>query len=141
MADLKPLIRVRKHGVEQRQKVLSELYRKAEQLAQEKRDLLTRLDEEQAHLEEMDVQMLSYFGPYSDAVHERVEEIDKAAKTLDARIEIARDDIRRAFADLKKVEITQERREEEEEKARNQKESKELDDIGVDRFLRNQEEE
>jgi flagellar FliJ protein len=141
MADLKPLIRVRKHGVEQRQKVLSELYRKAEALAQEKRDLLTRLDEEQAHLEEMDVQMLSYFGPYSDAVHERVEEIDKAAKTLDARIEIARDDIGRAFAELKKVEITQERREDEEEKARNDKESKELDDIAIEGYRRKQEEE
>jgi flagellar FliJ protein len=141
MADLKPLIRVRKHGIDQRQKALSDLYRKAEALANEKATLLENLDNEQARLVEMDVQMLSYFGPYSDAVHERVEEIDKAAKTLEARIEIAREDIRRAFAELKKVEITQERREEKEEKERNDKEAKELDDIAIEGFRRKVEEE
>lgn len=140
MADLKPLIRVRRHGVEQRQKVLSDLYRKAEQLAQEKKNLLDRLDEEQKHLAEMDVSMLSYFGPYSDAVHERVGEIDKAAKTLEARIEIAREDVRRAYAELKKIEITQERREQEEERALNKKEAMELDEIAIEGFRRKQDE-
>jgi flagellar export protein FliJ len=140
MANLKSLIRVRRHTVEQKQKALSDLYRKAEQLAQEKTALLDRLEEERASLQSMDVQMLSYFGPYSEAVKLRVLEIDKAAATLEARIEIARDDIRRAFSELKKVEITQERREDKQEAALNKKESQELDEIAIEGFRRKQEE-
>lgn len=136
MANLKSLIRVRKHTVDQKQKALSDLYRKAEELAEEKNNLLNKLEEERSHLQEMDVQMMSYFGPYSEAVKERVLAIDKAAKTLEARIEIARDDIRRAFTELKKVEITQERREEKEDAALNKKESQELDDIAIEGFRR-----
>jgi flagellar FliJ protein len=139
MANLKSLIRVRKHTVDQKQKALSDLYRKAEELSEEKNNLLNKLEEERSHLQEMDVQMLSYFGPYSEAVKERVLAIDKAAKTLEARIEIARDDIRRAFTELKKVEITQERREEKEDAALNKKESQELDDIAIEGFRRKQE--
>jgi flagellar protein FliJ len=141
MANLKPLIRVRKHAVDQKQKVLSDLYRKAEQLAAEKKNLLDKLDEEQARLADMDVQMLSYFGPYSDAVHERAEEIDRAMKLLETRIELAREDVRRAFTEMKKIEITQERREEREEAERNRKETQTLDDIAIEGFRRKQEEE
>ena len=56
------------------------------------------------------------------------------------RIEVARDDMRRAFAELKKIEITQERREDEEEKAINKKESAELDEIAIEGFRRKQDE-
>ena len=46
--------------------------------------------------------------------------------------------MRRAFAELKKIEITQERREDEEEKAINKKESAELDEIAIEGFRRKQ---
>lgn len=141
MANLKSLIRVRRHTIDQKQKALSDLYRKAEQLSDEKVMLLDRLEEERANLIEMDVKMLSYFGPYSDAVKERVLAIDAAMKTLEARIEIARDDIRRAFTELKKVEITQERREEREEAVRNKRESQDLDAVAIEGFRRKQESE
>lgn len=138
MADLEPLIRVRKHAVEQKQKFLADLYRQSEQLETEKQTVLDRLEEEREKVKEMQVEMLSYFGPYTDAVKERVSEIDEARKQLDTRIEIAREDMREAFADLKKIEITQERREAEEEAEVNKKESSELDEIGLDIFRRQQ---
>lgn len=139
MADLEPLIRVRKHAVEQKQKFLADLYRQSEKLETEKQTVLDRLEEEREKVKEMQVEMLSYFGPYTDAVKERVSEIDEARKQLDTRIEIAREDMREAFADLKKIEITQERREAEEEAEINKKESDELDEIGLDIFRRQQE--
>ncbi|MEZ5815078.1 MAG: flagellar FliJ family protein [Alphaproteobacteria bacterium] len=138
MADLNPLIRVRKHAVEQKQKFVAELYRQAEELQTQKTTLLTQLDEEQEKVQEFGVEMLSYFGPYSEAVKERVAEIDQAAATLEARIEIAREDMREAYAELKKIEIAKENRETAEEKARNKKESDELDDIAIERFRRKQ---
>lgn len=137
--DLSSLIRVRKHAVEQKQKVVAELYRQAELLQNEKTALLGRLEEEQGKASEMGVEMLSYFGPYAEAVQERVEEIDKKAVTLEARIQIAQDDMRGAFAELKKVEITQESREKAEIKAQNKKESDELDEIAIEAFRRGQE--
>ena len=140
MADLSGLIRVRRHALEQKQKFVAELYRQAEELDNQKATLLTTLDEEREKVDEMGVEMLSYFGPYSEAVKERVEEIDEASETLNARIEIAREDMRAAFAELKKIQITQERREDEEEKAVNKKESDELDEIGLETYRRKVEE-
>lgn len=137
MADLTGLIRVRKHAVEQKQKFIAELYRQAEELQQQKTTLLEQLAEEEEKIKEFSVEMLSYFGPYSEAVKERVEDIDKASATLETRIEIAREDMRTAFADLKKIEITQERREDEADREIEKKESAELDEIGVETYRRN----
>ncbi|MEM7679703.1 MAG: flagellar FliJ family protein [Pseudomonadota bacterium] len=141
MAELDALIRVRKHVVEQKQKFLAELYRQGEELENQKQTMLKQMEEEMETVKDLDVQMLSYFGPYTDAVKDRVAEIDQARETLDKRIEIAREDMREAFAELKKVEITQERREAEEEKEQNKKESDELDEVGLDAYRRGQKEE
>ncbi|MCB1531658.1 MAG: flagellar FliJ family protein [Alphaproteobacteria bacterium] len=138
MADLEPLIRVRKHTVEQKQKFLADLYRQAEDLEREKKTVLERLELEREKVKDMQVEMLSYFGPYSEAVKERVQDIDHTRANLETRIEIAREDMREAFAELKKIEITQERREAEEEKELNKKESDDLDEIGLEIFRRQQ---
>lgn len=139
MADLSGLIRVRKHAVEQKQKVVAELYRIAEDLQNQKNGLLSGLKVEEEKLKDMDVEMLSYFGPYSKAVNERVEEIDKKNVTLEKRIQLAQEDMRAAYAELKKVEITQERREAEDKKEIKKKESIELDEIAIEGFRRKQE--
>ena len=46
MADLNPLIKVRKHNVDQKQKFLAELYRQAEELQVQKQTLLDQLKRE-----------------------------------------------------------------------------------------------
>lgn len=140
MADLKPLIRVRKHVVEQKQKFLAELYKQDEELAGQKQNLQEQMAEEREKLSEMGVEMMAYFGPYSDAVKLRVGDIDEARGKLATRISIAREDMRTAFAELKKIEITQERREAEDRAEISKKESIELDEIGVEVFRRQQEE-
>lgn len=136
MADLKGLIKVRKHVVEQKQKFLAELYRQAEELTGQKKNLLDQLEIEQEKIQEMGVAMLSYFGPYTQAVQDRVEEIDESVAKLESRIQVAREDMREAFAELKKIEITQERREDEEQKAIDKKESLDLDEIALEGFRR-----
>ena len=140
MADLNPLIRVRKHVVEQKQKFLAELYRQAEELQNQKATLLSQLEEERERTTAMGVEMLSYFGPYSEAVKDRVADIDEAYAKLETRIEIAREDMREAFSSLKKIEITQEHREKAEQAARDKKESGEMDEIGLTAFRRSREE-
>ena len=140
MADLDPLIRVRKHAVEQKQKFLAELYRQAEEMEQQKQSMLDTLAEERKKVDEMGVEALSYFGHYSDAVNNRVEDIDEAMIKLNNRIEIARDDMARAFEELKKVEITQDRRHAEEQKAIQKKESDMMDEIAIEGYRRKMEE-
>ena len=140
MTDLTPLIRVQKHVLEQKQKFLAELYRQAEEFENQKDTMLKTLERERENVKDMGVEMLSYFGPYVESVEARVEEIDTALETLNTRIDMAREDIRSAFAELKKVEITQENREEEEQRGINKKESDELDDIGLEVFRRKQRE-
>ena len=138
MADLNPLIRVRKHAVEQKQKFLAELYRQAEELENQKTTLEKQHAIEQEKVKELGVEMLSYFGPYSEAVKDRVEEIEASLVKLNARIDVAREDMREAFAELKKIEVTQERREEEEQAEIDRKETQELDEVALETFRRKQ---
>lgn len=142
MADLDPLIRVRRHAVEQKQKFLAELYRQAEELTAQKAAMEKQLAEEteRAHaLESVDA--LGDLSRYADAVHQRIADIDHARGQLEVRIEAAREDMREAFAELKKIEITQGRREAEEALEILKKESDELDAIGLELHRRRQNEE
>lgn len=141
MAELDGLIRMRRHSVEQKQKFLAELYNQADQLAGQKNTLLTQFEEEQAKMSQMNDELgmgpgMNYFGAYSDAVHERVAEIEEQIEKLDGRIEVAREDMRRAFAELKKVEITADKRKAEEDKEIADKESAELDEIAIEGYRR-----
>lgn len=142
MADLDPLIRVRKHAVEQKQKFLAELYRQSEELASQKINLEQQMAEEQRRVVEMNqVEMLSYFGAYVEAVKARIIDIEDAQKKLNARIEVARDDMREAFAELKKIEIIHDKRLAEEQAALDKKEAALLDEVALDGFRRKQAEE
>ena len=140
MADLNPLIRVRKHVVEQKQKFLSDLYRQAEDLESQKTRLSEELSTETSRMTEMGASMLSYFGPYTEAVKGKIKGIIASIRKLETRIDIAREDMREAFAELKKVEITQERREEEEQKEIDKRESDDMDAIGIETYRRRIEE-
>jgi flagellar FliJ protein len=137
MADLNPLIRVRKHTVEQKQKFLAELYRQADELQNHKAALQRQMKEERDALEKMNtVDMIAAFSTYVEAVKERISDIDEAMKKLETRIEIAREDMREAFAEFKKIEITQERREAEEYRAIEKKQAELLDEAAIEGFRR-----
>jgi len=144
MADLNPLIRMRKHTVDQKQKVLAELYRHAEELEGQKAELQTQLEDERTNMDAMDenlrLEAMAHFGLYAEGVRLRIAGIDAGIKHLETRIDVAREDMSQAFNALKKIEITQERREDEELAALNKKESAELDDIAIEGFRRKQEE-
>jgi len=137
-ADLNPLIRVQKHALEQKQKFLAELYRQAEEYESQKTTMLETLEKERKNLDGMGVEMLSYFGPYEASVDARVKEIDEALLTLNTRIDMAREDMREAFAEFKKIEMTQEDRDAQEQSAIDKKQSDELDEIGLEVFRRKQ---
>ena len=138
MADLKPLIRVRKHDIEQKQKTLAELYRQAEELKKRRDTLEVQLAIEREKTSDMDAEMLKFFGPYSESVKTQIEGIDDDRDKLEQLITMAQEDMRAAFAELKKVEIIAERRAADELAELDKKDADELDEIAIDGFRRSE---
>lgn len=142
MANLKSLIKLRRHNVDEKQKVLAELYRQIEAIETNKQILLDRLREERAVLDKSGtLEMYAYFGRFSQNIHRSLERMNVEKQKLEIRIQIAQDDVREAFANMKRIEIVQNEREKNEKKEQSDKETREMDDIGIEGFRRNQEEE
>lgn len=132
MADLKPLIKLRKFRVEEMQKTLAELYRQAEAIETRKQTYLMALDHERQAIDHsMDVTEISLFHAYADRVRKIVTELDDDLYILNARIDVAREEMREAFAEMKKIDMVQEQRDIETRKARDKKESEILDEVGI----------
>lgn len=137
MADLKPLIRLRRYSVDEKQKIIADLYRQIEAFEQRRQHLLDQLESERKLLDSMNqIEMLAYFGRFSEAVTHDVVRINGQISKLETRLRIAQDDMRNAFADLKRVEIVQRNRAQAEKVEAQAKENKEFDEIGIEGFRR-----
>lgn len=137
MARLDPLIRVRRHRVEEKQKVLAHLYIQMEALVAEEKAKEERLAKEQALLSENpELQLFSGFGEFANRMKEDIGALKLAQAKIEARIVLAQDDLREAFADLKKVEIIQRERKATERKAADKKEADIMDEVGQTRHAR-----
>lgn len=142
MANLDPLIKLYKKTVDDKQQVLADLYREAERLENKKQAMLDEIAHESEAMQNMEgIDTQSFFGPYVEGMRIKIDEIDAKRATLEKTIEVAREDVRAAFAELKKAEITAERRAEEEARIQAKKESDALDEMGLDAFRRQQEDE
>lgn len=139
MAELDPLLRVKRHDIEQRQKALAALYAKAEELKNERDALETQLAIESEKTKDMNAEMISFFQPYADRVYEQIERIDLAREQLEHKIRFAQDEMRDAFAEMKKIEIVDKRRKAEFVAEMNKKESELLDEIAIDTFRQREE--
>lgn len=141
MARLDPLIKVRRHLVEEKQRVLADLYRQQEALRAQKEQLLLELAREQALVDAdmTNLEARAWLTTYIAGVQKKSDLIDAAVQKLETRILIATDDMRTAFAELKKIEITDRERKKREKKAIDDKSVQELDDIGIEGFARRQE--
>jgi flagellar FliJ protein len=142
MANLLSLIKLRRHTVEEKQKVLAELYREAEMIEATKDTLIERLRKEREALDQNPVvEMFAYFGRFSQNIQRMLERLNLEKRKLEGRINVAQDDVREAFANVKRIEIVQREREAAEKKEQADKESREMDEIGIEGFRRQSEEE
>lgn len=133
MTDLDGLIRYRKHIVDEKQKVLSELYRQAEEVENAKSALLEQMeDEKQIAKSSQDKEASTYLLTYLEGVRHKIKNLDRMISQLDVRITAAREDVRLAFAEQKKIEIVQEERKQKEQQELKAKETQELDAIAID---------
>ncbi|MEM7651417.1 MAG: flagellar FliJ family protein, partial [Pseudomonadota bacterium] len=86
-----------------------------------------------------ELETLTYFGAFEQVALRDIDRLTQELKKWELRINIAQDDVRNAFADVKRVEIVQERRADEAKHAQKAKETLELDEIGLDGFRRAEE--
>ncbi len=141
MANLLSLIKLRRHTVDEKQKMLAELYRQVEMIEQNKSILIERLRAERAVLDQNGtLEMYAYFGRFSQNIHRSLERMNIEKQKLEVRIQIAQDDVREAFANMKRIEIVQSEREKADKKEANDKETREMDDLGIEGFRRKEEE-
>ena len=140
MANLLSLIKLRRHNVDEKQKALAELYRQIETIERNKQILTDRLREEREILDQnATLEMYAYFGRFSQNIHRSLERMNQEKAKLEIRVQIAQDDVREAFANVKRIEIVQEARANADKKAQADKEGREMDDIGVEGFRRKEE--
>lgn len=137
MADLDPLIRLRKHAVEEKQRVVAQLYREVENLERQKKIVQDQMAHEKKLAEEMQrPEAITYYGRYAEGARKKIAAFQAAIKKIESRIEAAQEEMRTAFADMKKIQITQSNREKREGKARQKKEEAQLDEIALDQYRR-----
>lgn len=137
MADLDPLIRYRKYGVDEKRRFLARLYEEAEKLEAARQDAEENVAKERRLAEELgSAEALSALGAYMEAMRLKIKKIDESISKMEKRIAAAQEDMRNAFAEMKKVEITQRGRKEREQSEEQQKEDNELDEIAIGNYRR-----
>lgn len=137
MAGLHGLIRLRRYTVEEKQKLLSALYREAEALVAQRQVLIDQLEHERiVAMEEATPDASADYGRYAENVRKKIEKFGEGIRKIEVKIEVAQEDVRAAFAEMKKVQIVQRTREEEEQKEQDAKDAAVLDEIAIEGFRR-----
>lgn len=142
MADLDPLVKLRKHTVDEKRRFLAQLYREAEHMQRQKEIIEKQMRAEQELAAEMgSPDAFAYLGRYLEGARRKVKAIEVSIRKMDTRIMAAREDVRAAYAEMKKIEIVRRNREAEEAAERRRQEERELDEIAIEGYRRRLEEE
>ncbi len=142
MARLAPLIRVRRHNVDEKQKILARLFAQMNDLDAKDAACRARLAAEQALLtDQPELQAFTDFAGFAMRMRAEQQEIAVQRHKLEQRIELAQDELREAFTELKKIEIIAEARDRAAIAAFLKKETAMYDDIGLNRSIRIKKEE
>ena len=142
MADLEPLIKYRKHGVDEKRRFLAQLYREAEQVERQKQAVENQMKREIELAKEMgSTDASAFLNKYLEGARRKIKALEGALKKMDVRIAAAQEDMRAVFAEMKKIEIIQHSREERAAAEQKKKDDRELDDIAIEGYRRRLEEE
>jgi flagellar biosynthesis chaperone FliJ len=141
MARLDPLIKLRRQQVEEKQRFLASLYREQDTHQAHKDQYLMHLTREQALIETdpHNLEARTWYLTYMARVQDEIAKIDAVMAKLETRIMIARDEVRTAFAEFKKIEITDRVRRDRMRRDQDAREVRDLDDIALEGYRRTQE--
>jgi flagellar export protein FliJ len=135
MMGLHTLIRLRQQQLDVKRKALADLQRGLAMLNNEIRKLEAEVAREQETARD-DPEASYLYGRYANAVITRRTEIEALIKKQTALVAEAHDEVMAAFRELKKLEVVQERREEQARQKALAAEQKSLDELGLDMHRR-----
>lgn len=134
--DFKALVRLNDWEVDQKRRILAEQLRQLENLI----GLLEALEEEirteQAHAASMPTEGGILYGSYAEHAIRRREDYERRIKEQERAVEDAREELRVAFLEFKKYEITENRRVARLNAELERDEQNELDEIGITQYNR-----
>lgn len=122
------LIRLSEQQLDDKRRALAALEDRLDQIRAERQAIEDELQHEQRRAAE-DAEALFTYGAYAAEVIRRRERADGRIRAIEAEVEAAREDVRLAFAELKRYEITHERKLAAIERERAARRQTELDEI------------
>lgn len=138
-SSLKSLIKLHKHELDEKRRVLALLYDQQDMLKQEQLFIEMAFEKEKEAV--ANSSEISYtFVNYAEEIKRRLHENAGKQEELQVIVDMAKDDMMITFSELKKYEMTQAAREQREEEEIKNKENKELDDIAIEGFRRKEKE-
>lgn len=138
MAKLHSLIKFKRHELDEKREALARLNDELDRLKQTKQRMLDDLAREK-NLAAVDIDVARSFGPYLNKTLTRIADFDEAIKEKLQEVQAATHVVQDAFLEVKKLEITQEKRDTEEAETFKRRETATLDEIGLQSFTRGQE--
>jgi hypothetical protein len=137
MADLAGIIRLRRFQLDEKRQALAGWHRFADELRADRARLEQSIaTEQQVALDSVDPNAAFSFGAFVRAALERRRRIDESLAKIEAQIDAATEEVRDAFADLKRFEQTQAQRQSRETLRRARIETAQLDEIGLEGYRR-----
>lgn len=128
------LIRFNEWQVDERRKVLADLFAAVEALERDEERLNIMTSLEQVKAAENEIGHYGYPG-FAQGVIEKRHNIEHSRVELEAQIDSAKEALQLAYQELKKIEIMEERRKEKERRERDRREQMELDEMAQTRHV------
>jgi flagellar FliJ protein len=142
MADLEPLIRYQKYQMDEKRRFIARLFAEAEKIYGHKARMLEEVARERDYADKaLDPYVITGFLSYQGLMKKRVALVNHEIERIEARIQVAQDDLRDEFIELKKYEIVQRRRLERERARLAKLEAALFDATALDGFYRRLQEE
>jgi flagellar export protein FliJ len=138
MANLDPLIRLNKFQLEDKQRVLSKLYADVQALEIQKSAIMDSVESEKEAMnaDTQNIAMMQGFMTYLQRTKTEIGLINNQISTLEIKITRAVDEMREAFGELKKIEITRDRRLEDIAKENTKREDALFSEIALEIYRR-----
>ncbi len=134
--NLQNLIHIHEWEVDEKRRKLGELLRLLDNLEAQAMALEDELVREQEIARQSPGEAGFQYGSYAETVIDRRERIRQSIEQMEQSINAAREELREAYVELKKYEVAQEARERRATLERNRREQAELDEVGIQGFVR-----
>jgi len=139
MANLDSLIRLNKFKLEEKQRALAKLYHDVQALEIQKSAMLDSIESEKSAIDinTHDVLLMQGFLGYLQKTKQEIEQVNNKISSLEKKITRSIDEMREAFGELKKIEITRDRRLDDIAKDNKKREDALFAEIALEMYRRN----